>query len=111
MKQHRKTALRRLCSIYLIAMLALVVPMHTDLRYIILSISAVASIRRAFPVLIPAVSFFVGENIAVQHKGTWNYEQPATSLGLHVPTWLLPLSILAAQFCCDVADYDRLRNE
>lgn len=111
MNEHDTTAIRRLLLIYAVAMLTLVVPMHTDLRYVILSISAVCSLRRAFPVLIPAVSFFVGENIAVQHEGTWNYEEPALSLGLHVPTWLLPLWILAAQFCCDVADYDRLRNK
>ncbi len=88
-------------------MLALVVPMNTDVRYIVLSAVAVLALRRPMPVLLPAVCFFVGENIAVQHQGTWTYDQPATSLGLHVPLWLLPLWILAAQFCCDVADYDR----
>lgn len=88
-------------------MLALVLPMGPDVRYVVLSVVAVVALRRPLPVLLPAVCFFIGENIAVQQEGTWTYERPATSLGLHVPTWLLPLWILAAQFCCDVSDFER----
>ena len=46
---------------------------------------------------------FVGECVAVRQPSTWSYREP--NAVLLVPMWLLPLWILAAQFCMDVADY------
>ena len=98
-------AIRRLIFIYFFAFNALILPLSYNARYFVLSTAAVASLRNPLPVLLPAIAFFFGENIAVQAADTWTYDVVSDLPGLHVPLWLLPLWILAAQFCCDVCDY------
>ena len=97
--------MRRLLGIYAVAFAALIAPLSYDARYAVLSIAAVASLRNPVPVLLPAIAFFWGENIAVQFPDTWTYDVVSDMPGLHVPLWLLPLWILAAQFCCDACCY------
>lgn len=98
-------AVRRLISIYCSAFFLVLVPgLSPHFRALCMSALACMGLRRAFPVLLSACCMWLGECIAVQFSGTWKYDDVLPG---QVAPWLLPLWVLASQWCVDCADATR----
>ena len=99
------SVLRRLVGLYACCFLAVIVKMTRMQRACVLWLAAFVGLRTPVPAVISGACMFAGECVAVRQPGTWRYVDATPYLG--VPCWLLPLWILASQFCIDVADYMR----
>ena len=92
--------LRRLLLLYVCAFASVVIDMPSSWRTLFLWVSVVCGVKHPAPVVLSGVRMFLGECVAVRRPDTWRYEDPNATL--QVPAWLLPLWILAAQFCVDM---------
>ena len=92
--------------LYCAAFATLIVPMRADVRMGILLTFCALGMRRPVPVLIAATCLCCGEAIVANRPTTWTYDQPM-STRCPIPVWLLPLWVLATQFCIDCSDFYR----
>ncbi len=96
-------AVRRLLGLYACAFTAVIAPVPGGWRACLLWAAVIAGMRRPVPVILSGTCMFIGECVAVRRPLTWTYDDPNALL--QVPLWLLPLWILAAQFCVDMGDF------